>query len=78
MIYPSMMAHSLNGLLLGVAILFVCLNFQKIQGFDVYRILVITLLFAAVVGIHGLSHLGLENEYNYIPFNMWEINTDDY
>lgn len=78
MLTPSLMAHTLNGILLVFALLFALFNFQKIKAFDVYRILVITLLFAAVVGIHALSHLGIEKEYNYVPFNLWEINTDDF
>jgi len=34
-------------------------------------------LFSTVIGIHALSHLGLEQQYDYIPFNLWEINTTD-
>jgi hypothetical protein len=70
MLYPSIMTHVLNGLLLAFALIFMLFNLQKIKGFDVYRILVITLLFAAVIGIHSISHLGLEQQYNYIPFNL--------
>jgi len=75
MLAPSILAHTVNGLLLVFALLFALFNFQKIKGFAVYRILVITLLFAAVIGIHALSHLGLEQNYNYVPFNLWKINT---
>lgn len=70
------MAHTLNGLILAGALIFACFNLKKIMGFDVYRMLVIILLFAGVIGIHALSHLGLEQEYNYVPFNMWEINNE--
>ena len=69
------MAHTINGLLLAFALIYALFNFQKVKGFDVYRNLVITLLFAAVIGIHSISHLGLEAQYNYNPINMWKTDS---
>lgn len=63
---------------MSMGLIFALLNLKKILGFDVYRMLVIILLFTIVTGIHALSHLGLEKQYNYIPFNLWEINNGDY
>ena len=59
------MAHILNGLLL--LFIVVSLAFAKIQG--PFNRVVVLLLFSIAIGIHGLSHLGLEKEYNYNPFN---------
>jgi hypothetical protein len=60
---PSVYAHILNGLLLfaGVVYLFVS------RSRDSYQILVLILLFSMAVGIHGISHMGLEYVYGYNP-----------
>jgi uncharacterized membrane protein YedE/YeeE len=71
--YPSIMAHSLNGFLIFLAIVVAVVHISKLRNLDIYKLLVLILLFAIVVGIHGLSHLWLEKEYYYIPFNLWKI-----
>ena len=73
MIYPSKLAHIMNGLLLLFAILYGCYNYEQLKDLDTYSKLVLILLCATVVGIHGISHLGLEHEYNYVPFDMYKI-----
>lgn len=76
MYYPSIMAHMLNGLLLFTAVVYVLFNFQKTQSLDTYNTLVVILLFSIAMGVHGLSHLFLEKEYNYVPFNLWKLPQD--
>lgn len=76
MYYPSIMAHMLNGLLLFTAVVYVLFNFQKTQSLDTYNTLVVILLFSIAMGVHGLSHLFLEKEYNYVPFNLWKLPKD--
>ena len=44
--------------------------YQKILALDIFRIIIIVILLSIATGIHGMSHLGLEDEYNYNPFNM--------
>ena len=63
---PSVYAHILNGLLLfaGVVYLFVS------RSRDSYQILVLILLFSMAVGIHGISHMGLEYVYGYNPLSV--------
>jgi len=39
--------------------------FGTLRKLDTYRMLVLILLFSIVVGIHGISHLGLRNAYGY-------------
>ena len=62
---PSVYAHILNGLLLfaGVVYLFI------FRARNSYQILVLILLFSMAVGIHGISHMGLEYVYGYNPLS---------
>ena len=76
MYYPSIMAHMLNGLLLFTAVVYVLFNFQNAQSLDTYNVLIVILLFSIAMGVHGLSHLFLEKEYNYVPFNLWKLPQD--
>jgi hypothetical protein len=59
---PSLYAHVLNGLLLLFAFILL-LQYNKTEQY--YRTLKIYLLFSIAVGVHGLSHFGLEFLYNY-------------
>jgi|LauGreDrversion2_5_1035112.scaffolds.fasta_scaffold230717_2 hypothetical protein len=70
MIYPSIIAHSLTGVLLFVTVVIVLLYFTKIQALDIYHIVVLLLLFTLVVGVHGVSHALLEKQYGYFP--LWK------
>ena len=76
MYYPSIMAHMLNGLLIFIAVIYVLFNLPKIQTLDTYNVLLVILLFSIAMGVHGLSHLFLEKEYNYVPFNLWKLPKD--
>lgn len=76
MYYPSIIAHILNGLLLFTAVVYVLFNFQNTQSLDTYNVLIVILLFSIAMGVHGLSHLFLEKEYNYVPFNLWKLPQD--
>ena len=76
MYYPSIIAHILNGLLLFTAVVYVLFNFQNAQSLDTYNVLIVILLFSIAMGVHGLSHLFLEKEYNYVPFNLWKLPQD--
>ena len=70
MFYPSVLAHMLNGFLLMLAFLVTFLYFSKLQTLDAYHIVVLLLLSSVAVGVHGLSHLGLERDYGYNPMNL--------
>jgi hypothetical protein len=71
MIHPSILAHILSGafMLIALACLITC--FSQIRKLDTYRMLVLTLLFSIAVGVHGVSHLGLEKQYNYNPMYIF-------
>lgn len=66
---PSFYAHIINGLLLLFACIVLYKNYAKINSLEPYKIIILTLLFSISIGIHGLSHLGLEKIYNYNPLN---------
>jgi hypothetical protein len=63
--HPSFYAHILNGLLFFFAVILVIQSYRLIRQMSVYHQLVLILLFAVVIGIHGLSHLGLEKVYGF-------------
>ena len=62
------MAHSLNGFLILLVIVISIVYASKIKSLDVYNLLVLLLLFAILIGLHGISHALLEKQYNYAPF----------
>jgi len=67
---PSIYAHIVGGSILVISIIFLALYTPKIMSKDPYEILVLILLFSIATSIHGISHLGLESIYGYVPFYM--------
>jgi hypothetical protein len=61
---PSFYAHLFNAFIIMVSLLLFITNYKKI---DSSHVIIITLLFSISIGIHGISHLGLENTYEYNP-----------
>ena len=70
---PSVYAHILNGVLLGIGILYLAWNSSTIMSKGPYQIVVLMLLLSIAMGIHGLSHLGLETVYNYNPLSLFRM-----
>jgi hypothetical protein len=50
-----------------IAIVVVALNFSKIRKLDAYSLTKLLLIASIAVGVHGLSHQGLERNYDYNP-----------
>jgi hypothetical protein len=73
MLPPSIYAHILNGLLLFGSLCFAIFNIRKLMTLDFYKMSILILIGSIAVGVHGLSHLLLEKEYRYIPFNLWVL-----
>ena len=67
---PSVYTHILNGILLFIAFILFCKNYSKISRLEPYKLIILTLLFSMCVGIHGLSHLGLEKMYGLNPLSI--------
>ena len=64
---PSFYAHIINGLLMLIAFVLLYKNYSKISNLEPYKLIVLTLILSICVGVHGLSHLGLESIYNFNP-----------
>jgi hypothetical protein len=67
---PAFYAHALNGILLVTSLIIILLNLSKIKQLEIYKQTMLLLMFTLVVGVHGLSHLGLEQVYGYNPLKM--------
>jgi hypothetical protein len=65
--YPSILAHVFNGMLLFISIVIALMYFSKLTKLEPYEKIGLFLLFSIAIGIHGLSHLGLEIIYGYNP-----------
>ena len=72
MIYTAPSFYSLiaTGLLILVIIIVVIKNFREIRNLETYKLLILLGLITIVVGVHGLLHAQLEQQYNYNPLEM--------
>ena len=64
---PSIYASTISGFLILVALVIVLRNVKPLQKIDTYNLIMLVLGFSLVIGVHGLSHLGLETIYGYNP-----------
>ena len=62
---PSFYAHIMSSLLLLTSLFLIYKNHSKIMKMQSYYLVILFLLLSLVVGVHGLSHLGLETSYHY-------------
>lgn len=67
---PSIYAHITNGILLFIAMILIYRNYKTILKLNIYERIVLLLLFSLAIGLHGLSHLGLESVYNWNPMGI--------
>lgn len=72
---PSLYAHVINAILLITAVILLFSNYSKINKIEPYKKIILILLFSIVIGIHGLSHLGLESVYEYNPLILKKAQT---
>ena len=68
---PSMYAHIINGLLTFFAFIVLYTSYSKISNLDPYKRIILVLLFSISIGLHGISHLGLEKLYGYNPISIF-------
>jgi hypothetical protein len=64
---PSFYAHVLNAVFLLLAAVAIGMNFSKLRKLDAYGMVKLLLIASIAVGVHGLSHQGLERNYDYNP-----------
>ena len=69
---PSFYTHIANALLILIAIYIFIKNYSQIMKLESYILIIIILLFSISIGMHGLSHLGLEQNYNYNPLYIFK------
>lgn len=67
LLVPSFYAHTLNGFFLLVALFLAVIYFSKIIRMDPYRGVTLILLLSIAIGVHGISHIGMESVYGYTP-----------
>ena len=73
MIPPSILAHGIGGVVIFFIVISIIVYSIKLQGLDIYRGLVLLSLMSIIITLHGISHLGIEKEYKYVPFYSWGI-----
>ena len=73
MIHPSVLAHILSGGFMLVALFCLVNCYSQLRKLDAYRSLVLVLLFSIAIGLHGVSHLGLEKQYGYNPIYFFRF-----
>jgi len=64
---PSFLAHIGNALFLLLAAFLFFKHYALIKKTNGLMLVALALLASIAIGIHGLSHLGLERQYNYNP-----------
>jgi hypothetical protein len=67
MLPPSMYAHITNGILMLSVIIIIFIYKNQIFKLDVYKKIMLVLIFTISTGVHGISHLGLEQAYHFNP-----------
>lgn len=67
----SFYTHLANIIFVLLAIYFVISNFSYLENMSPEKKIYILLLFSISAGVHGLSHLGLENFYQYNPMGFF-------
>ena len=68
---PSVMAHTLNGGLMILALVLAVLNYRVISRLPVIQMITLVLILSIAVGVHGISHAGLESAYGYNPLKIF-------
>jgi hypothetical protein len=61
---PSFYAHIMNAMLMLLAVMILIKYYRVLRP---YETIVVALLFSIGIGVHGISHLGLETAYGFNP-----------
>lgn len=67
---PSFYAHIINGLLLLIVFILLYKYFPQIKKLSPYEMIMLFTVISIGVGVHSISHLGLEKIYGYNPLNL--------
>jgi hypothetical protein len=69
LIAPSLNSLFITGMLLLVIFFLVITNFNQFMQYRLYEKITMLSLIAIAIGTHGLIHLGVEQEYDFNPYN---------
>ncbi len=64
---PSIYAHMLNAILLFISAILIYTNYSTISRIAATEKVKLVLLLSLAIGLHGLSHLGMEYVYKFNP-----------
>ncbi len=70
MLAPSFYSHVLNGILILIIIIMIIQNYSTFNKLEIYKKVKLLILFSILIGIHSLSHLGLESVYQWNPLKF--------
>jgi len=70
---PSVLSHILNGGLLLLALVLAVINYRVVVRLPILQMITLVLIVSIAVGVHGLSHAGLERAYGYNPLKMFGV-----
>lgn len=71
LIAPSVNSLFVTGILLLTIFYLFITNYKTIMRLDIYRKIILFSTIAIAVGIHGLIHLGVEDEYDFNPYKWF-------
>ena len=69
LIAPSLNALFVTGLILLTIIILLFKNYSSVMRLNYYQKIMLLSSLTIAVGSHGLMHLGVEERYNFNPYN---------
>ena len=73
LVAPSLNALFITGLLLLWILITFINNYKRITNLNYYQKIMLLSTLTIAIGIHGLIHLGVEGQYNFNPYNWFNI-----
>ncbi len=72
-IAPSFNSLFLTGILILLILIIFVINFNKIMTLGFYQKITLLSIITIAIGVHGLIHLGLEVNYGFNPYKLFNI-----
>jgi hypothetical protein len=72
-IAPSFNSLFLTGILILSIFIIFFINFNKIMTLGFYQKITLLSIITIAIGVHGLIHLGLEVNYGFNPYKLFNI-----
>jgi hypothetical protein len=71
LVAPSLNSLFITGMLLLVIFIVVITNLKEFMKYRLYEKITILSLLVIAIGIHGLIHLGVEQQYGFNPYKWF-------